>query len=309
MGYAIEVDSVCKFYRDNRFRVQHALRNVSLVVEEGESFGFIGPNGAGKSSTIKILVGVSQPSTGSAFLFGRNVAEAAARVGVAYVPENASLYDYLTPYEILKMGVRSHRVSVPNIRQHCMYWLERFRVGHVADKPIRQFSKGMVQRTALAHALACKPRLLILDEPLSGLDPVGRKEVVDILVEYRQSGGSTFFSSHVLHDVERMADRFGLIHQGCLRTVQHPEELVGGESRLVVRTMGTAVVDGMNQDAQGRWYGEVSSMNLWDLLHRVQLAGHSLIEVKPSMTLEQAFLKYVTSEDGEGRNQDSQLES
>lgn len=294
---AIEIENVNKFYRDNRFRSQHVLRDISLTVAEGESFGFIGPNGAGKSSTIKILVGVSQPTTGRAAMFGRSVKESESRRGVAYVPENASLYDYLTPYEVLKMGARFHHVQVPDLRSHCMYWLDRFRIAHVADKPIRQFSKGMVQRTALAHALACKPRLLILDEPLSGLDPIGRKEVVDILVEYRQSGGSTFFSSHVLHDVERMADRFGLIHQGKLRTVQKPEELVGGEGCVVVRSMGTQAIEGMTQEVAGRWFGETTSSNLWAFLQRLEVAGHSLIEVKPSMSLEQAFLKYVSADE------------
>lgn len=297
MTNAIEIEGVNKFYRDNRFRSQHVLRDISLTVGEGESFGFIGPNGAGKSSTIKILVGVSQPTSGSAMLFGRSVNDSASRRGVAYVPENASLYDYLTPYEVLKMGVRFHHVQVPDVRGHCLYWLDRFRIAHVADKPIRQFSKGMVQRTALAHALACKPRLLILDEPLSGLDPIGRKEVVDILVEYRQSGGGTFFSSHVLHDVERMADRFGLIHQGRLRTVQKPEELVGGEGRVVVRSIGSLAVEGLTQEVAGRWFGETTSSQLWSFLRRIESAGHTLVEVKPSMSLEQAFLKYVSNDD------------
>lgn len=297
MVSAIEVSQLNKYYRNNRFKSQHVLKDISFDVAEGESFGFIGPNGAGKSSTIKVLVGVSQPSGGQAKLFGRSVTESSSRIGVAYVPENASLYDYLTPYEVLKMGVRFHHVQVPSVRSHCLYWLDRFRIAHVADKPIRQFSKGMVQRTALAHALACKPRLLILDEPLSGLDPIGRKEVVDILVEYRQGGGSTFFSSHVLHDVERMADRFGLIHQGRLRTVQKPEELVGGEGRVVVRTMGDSAVDGMIQEVPGRWFGETTSSHLWGFLQSLQSAGHSLIEVKPSMSLEQAFLKYVSTDE------------
>ena len=119
-----------------------------------------------------------------------------------------------------------------------MYWLDRFGLAHVARKPIRGFSKGMAQRTALAHAFSVKPRLLILDEPLSGLDPVGRKDVVDILSEYRQQGGTVFFTSHVLHDVERVADRFGFIHEGVLQTVQSPAELFDGEQMVTVRTIG-----------------------------------------------------------------------
>ncbi len=182
-----------------------ALKGVSLEVAQGEVFGFIGPNGAGKSTLIKILTGVMRASQGEAALFGRAVADPAARQGLGYVPENPSLPEYLTPLEILDMGIRLHRVAVPDRRAHALRWLERFGLAEVANKTVRAFSKGMAQRTALAHALAVQPRLLILDEPLSGLDPIGRREVVDILADYRKAGGTIFLTSHVLHDVERLA--------------------------------------------------------------------------------------------------------
>jgi ABC-2 type transport system ATP-binding protein len=175
-----------------------------------------------------------------------------------------------------------------------MKWLERFGLGEVANKVVRGFSKGMAQRTALAHAMAVEPRLLILDEPLSGLDPIGRREVVDILSEYRQQGGTIFLTSHVLHDVERLADRFGLIHKGELRAVRTPGELVGEDERVLVRSAGAAaVLDGMLAEPGGRWVIEVSRTGLWETLRALESAGHSLLEIKPTLSLETAFLNVV----------------
>lgn len=278
-------------------QAKEALRGVSLRIEVGETFGFIGPNGAGKSTLIKILIGALQATAGSAYLFGYEVSNPQARKGLGFVPENPSLQDFLTPYEILLMGLRLHQVRVDDERRHCMHWLERFDLSAVADSPLRGFSKGMMQRTALAHALAIKPRLLILDEPLSGLDPIGRKDVVDILDEYRRGEGTLFFSSHVLHDVERIADRFGLIHKGELKTVQSPNELAtSGDDLVMVRVAGGMALPGLQAEAGDRWCAEMPRSELWRRLRDFELAGHSLIEVKPSLSLESAFLRAVKQE-------------
>lgn len=270
-----------------------ALKGVSLTVAEGETFGFIGPNGAGKSTLIKILTGVMRGSAGQARLFGCDVSESAARTGLGYVPENPSLPDYLTPLEILGMGLSLHQRKVANQKAHCMQWLGRFGLADVANKTVRGFSKGMAQRTALAHALAVQPRLLILDEPLSGLDPIGRREVVDILAGYRQQGGTIFLTSHVLHDVERLADRFGLIHKGELRAVRSPAELAGEDDRVQVRSQGAAALADMQAEPGGRWVVEVPRTALWQTLHALEAGGHTVIEVKPTLSLETAFMHVV----------------
>ncbi len=293
--YVIELRNVSKTFHDFFRRGTTALQDISLNVVEGEAFGFIGPNGAGKSTTIKVLTGMIRPDQGEAKLFGIDVIEFNARCGLAYVPENAYLPDYLTPLEILGIGIRLNGIKLENPKKHCMEWLSRFRIDHVANKKIRQFSKGMVQRTALAHALACKLRLLILDEPLSGLDPVGRKETVDCLQEYHCGGGTLFFSSHVLHDVERLADRYGLVHKGTLRTVQSRETLLGMNGRLAVRTVGENFVEGMGRQRGNDWYGEVDSAALWPLMNALQQAGHQVIEVKSLFSLEKVFLQHVQS--------------
>lgn len=270
-----------------------ALKGVSLTVSENEVFGFIGPNGAGKSTLIKVLTGVMRPTAGKASLFGVDVTRSESRAGLGYVPENPSLPDYLTPLEILEMGVTLHRRQVPGRRRHCLQWLERFGLGGVAGKVVRGFSKGMAQRTALAHALAVQPRLLVLDEPLSGLDPIGRRDVVDILSEYREQGGTIFLTSHVLHDVERLADRFGMIHRGRLVAVRSPNDVVGGEEYVTVRSLGSEALRGFVAESGGRWIGEVRRDELWVALDALRAANHRLIEVKPTLSLESAFFRLV----------------
>jgi ABC-2 type transport system ATP-binding protein len=293
MTHAIDIRELRKTYPRNWAAPPfEALKGISLKVAEGEVFGFIGPNGAGKSTAIKILTGVMLPTAGSAALFDVDVTRSEARCGLGYVPENPSLPDYLTPMEILSMGLVLHGRKPDRPDAHCMGWLERFGLGEAANKVVRGFSKGMAQRTALAHAMAVEPRLLILDEPLSGLDPIGRRDVVEILSDYRRQGGTIFLTSHVLHDVERLADRFGMIHKGELRTIQSPNELVGDDEMVTVRSSGDAQVPGMTAESGGRWFVELRRSDLWSTLQEIENAGHTLIEVKPTLTLESAFMRY-----------------
>lgn len=296
---AIVIDGLGKSYRTSWRRSEVvALKDVSLRVDAGETFGFVGPNGAGKSTTIKILMGIATASMGKAELFGVSVEDPVARMRIGYVPENPLLYDYLTPLEILVMGLRLHGVELRDQKSHCLTWLDRLGLLAVASKPIRSFSKGMTQRVAIAQALCIQPRLLILDEPLSGLDPIGRREVVEILSEYKATGGTLFFTSHVLHDVERLADRFGLIHQGMLRAVQSPAELVGAEERVLVRSFGAIEVEGMVSESEGRWQGDVPRPKLWRRLEILRESGHTLLEVRPTLSLESAFLRAIGHESG-----------
>ena len=295
MNLAIEVDSVRKTYaRGWRKPAKEALKGVTLRVDEGETFGFIGPNGAGKSTLIKILIGALQPTAGTARMFGLNVGDPRARQGLGFVPENPSLQDFLTPFEILLMGIRLHRVKVADERRHCLGWLDRFDLGHVADTALRNFSKGMMQRTALAHALAIKPRLLLLDEPLSGLDPVGRKDVVDILDEYRRGGGTLFVSSHVLHDVERIADRFGLIHRGELMTIRSPQEIVADQAdRYVVRYRASAAIGASEELRDGVYVVETGATELALVIANVQAGGGTVQDVHPKVSLETIFFRTI----------------
>ena len=298
LAAVIKLAGINKSYRDRKRGRFYALRDVSLSVNPGEAFGFIGPNGAGKSTTMKILTGIIEADGGEARIFDVPVADHRARKAMSYVPENPYLYDYLTPLEMLMMSCRMHELPEAGLRQHCLSVLERFGIAHVASKRIRTFSKGMTQRTALAHALACRPKLLILDEPLSGLDPLGRKEVVDILLDYRDAGGTIFFSSHVLNDVQRLGDRFGIIHKGVLRSVSTPAELAGADDLLVVRTQGSLEVAGLSSDGKGKWHVEVDEPSLINWLARLKEAGHQILEVRRGPTLEQAFLRFIREAEG-----------
>lgn len=303
---AIDVDGVRKTYaRGWRKPAKEALKGISLTIEAGETFGFIGPNGAGKSTLIKILVGVLHASSGNARLFGCDVSNPEARRGLGFVPENPSLQDFLTPSEVLLMGMRLHGTKAANERVHCRRWLERFDLAAVADSPLRGFSKGMKQRTALAHALAIQPRLLILDEPLSGLDPVGRKDVVAILDEYRRAGGTLFFSSHVLHDVEAIADRFGLIHRGQLLTIRSPQELAADQADCYVLRYRASAPIAPSEEGEQCEVGEVgraglhvletSAADLAGAIAKVQVRGGSVQDVRPKVSLETVFFRTIAS--------------
>lgn len=293
--FAIQIENLEKVYAEGVMRRPvRAVAGVSLEVSEGEAFGFVGPNGAGKSSTIRILMGLARASAGSCRLFGIDSATPEARLRVGYVPENPCLYDYLTPLEIASMSLRLHlQADGAATARQAMQWLERLGVAHVAHAPVRSFSKGMTQRVALANAMAIKPRLLILDEPLSGLDPIGRREVVEILADYKRGGGTLFFTSHVLHDVERLADRFGLIHKGELRSVRSPAELVGSEDIVMVRSSGNGAFAGAREESAGNWVAEVPASRLWATLEEIRGRGHQLREVRPSLSLEAAFMHAV----------------
>ena len=294
MNQAIVVDQFRKTYpRTWKNSPFEAVKGISFNVHEGEVFGFIGPNGAGKSTTIKVLTGATPPTSGEVSLFGVNCRLATARQGMGYVPENPSLPDYLTPMEMLLMGAKLHQLAISDPYRHCMNWLEKFGLAPVAHKVMHGFSKGMIQRAALANGLSANPRLLILDEPLSGLDPIGRRDVVDILADFKKSGGSIFLTSHVLHDVERLADRFGLIHRGELKTIASPSELLGQDEVLLVRSQGRTEIPGMSKDSNDRWQGQFRRNELWSHLHQLEASGHQILEVRPSLNLESLFMKYV----------------
>ncbi|MEW5791191.1 MAG: ABC transporter ATP-binding protein [Pseudomonadota bacterium] len=297
--HVIELEKLSKVYRDKRLKPVQGLQELSLQVRAGEAFGFAGPNGAGKSTTIKILTGILRPTSGHARIHGVDTTDHRARRKLGYVPENPYLYDYLTPLEMLRMGARMRGMKGRGVTSHCMGWLERFGLGAVAKKRIRTLSKGMTQRVALGHAMVGNPELLILDEPLSGLDPIWRQEVVETLIAYRNHGGTLFFSSHVLTDVEQLGDRFGIIHRGRLRTVGSPTELRGGSNeQMMIVSLGTFPVPGARSRAKGGWETQVKANALWNKLHELEQAQHRILEIRPAgLRLEQAFMRFIQDED------------
>ena len=222
----IEIAQLSKTYRGKRGRKVEALRGLSLSVSEGEVFGFLGPNGAGKSTTIKTLVGQIKPSSGRALLFGDSVAAPKARRKVGYLPENPSFYDFLTAREYLDLAGRAFGMDAALIESESDRVLNALNLADASQRPIRGFSKGMVQRLGLAQTMLHNPDLYILDEPMSGLDPVGRALVKDLILELKSQGRTVFFSTHVIADVEAICDRVAIIAQGELRAENAVSDII-----------------------------------------------------------------------------------
>lgn len=284
----IEVQGLHKAFKQKGRRIK-ALDNVSFVVEAGQSVGFIGQNGAGKSTSIKILFGALRADEGRALLMGRSAEDPLSRRGVGYVPENPYLYEHLTPREVVSGGLRLHGIKGEENLKRTERWLDKLGIAYAADKRIRFLSKGMTQRTALAHAFAIEPDLLILDEPMSGLDPVGRRQVADLMQEYRVAGGTLFFSSHILHDVERLADHFVMIHKGHIKAQQGVAELLASQGAMVVRYLGPVGLEGFERDAGDVWKGLISREQVAAALSKIESMPGVLLNVHPQNSLEELF--------------------
>lgn len=203
-----------------------ALRGLTMSVEENEVFGFLGPNGAGKTTTIKILTGLIQPTSGEARIFGERVGRPSARSRLGYLPEHPYFYDHLTGSELLEYVGRLFDLSAKECRVRAARLIERVGLAPAANQPMRGYSKGMLQRIGLAQALINDPPMLILDEPMSGLDPVGRKEVRDLILELRAERRTIFFSTHILSDVEVICDRIAIVDRGRPVTIAPVSELI-----------------------------------------------------------------------------------
>ena len=291
MSALVVFDGVNKSFKLKGKPVQ-AVKDMSFAVEPGEAIGFVGQNGAGKSTSMKMLMGMLRPDAGHIWLMGRNAGDERARRGVGYVPENPYLYDYLTPLEVVMMGLGIHLgLRGSAAQQRAMHWLERLGIAYAARKRVRNLSKGMTQRTALAHALALQPRLLVLDEPMSGLDPVGRKMVADEVHAYRQGGGTLFFCSHILNDVERLASRVLLVHQGHLRANKPMAELLT-QGEMVVRYSGQQL-PGFVADGSDIWKAQLHKSQVADALGCIAAHGGELVDVQRVFTLEEWFDRIV----------------
>lgn len=212
----IRIAQISKIYKKGRKKKKLAVDNLSLEVREGEVFGFLGPNGAGKSTVIKILMNFIRPSKGYARINGHPASDPQVRRFIGYLPENPYFYEHLTAEEILIFGGKAARMEHQDIVARIDVLLERLKLSHVRKDRLRSYSKGMVQRTGLGLALIHNPKICILDEPMSGLDPLGRRLVADLIEEMRHNGQTVFFSSHILSDIERLCDRVGILNRGRL---------------------------------------------------------------------------------------------
>src|SRR5215510_2882000 len=226
---AIETENLTKLYPHGflNLKTRKSLENLTMRVEEGEVFGFIGPNGAGKSTTIKLLMRLIFPTAGSARILGKPISDIEMHRDVGYLPEQPYFYDYLTATELLDYFARIHDMTAAGRKERVQQMLKKVGLETAGKIQLRKYSKGMLQRVGLAQAILHDPQLVILDEPMSGLDPVGRREVRDLILELKAAGKTILFSTHILPDAEALCDRVGVIAGGRLRGVGAPDAIVG----------------------------------------------------------------------------------
>ncbi|MEA2553203.1 MAG: type transport system ATP-binding protein [Fimbriimonadaceae bacterium] len=232
MAAAIETKKLTKTYKSRALGKINVVNELDLHVEEGEIFGFLGPNGAGKTTTIKMLLGIIYPTFGEGYVLGREIGDMEVHRKISYLPERPYYYEHLTGYELLRFY---DSLFGNHDAEKCQELLRRVNLAGDASKTINQYSKGMQQRIGLAQSLLNDPRLLFLDEPTGGLDPIAHREIRDLILSFRDEGRTVFISSHELSEVELICDRVAIIHKGEIaRQGKLTELLKGGRIEITI---------------------------------------------------------------------------
>jgi ABC-2 type transport system ATP-binding protein len=301
--FVLEVEGLRKVFHIGFFRKRvEAVNGTSFKVKRGEIFGLLGPNGAGKTTTIKAILRLIFPTEGEIRIFGRSADDREAAKRVGYMPENPYVYQYLKPLEFLDLCGRLVGIPKTDRRARSEEMIDKVGLRHAMDRPIGKFSKGMMQRIGLAQALLHDPELLVLDEPMSGLDPIGRKEVRDLLVEQRERGKTLLFTSHILSDVELLCDRVVIMQQGEITSEGQVHDLLETAGRQVeirlssasqalkdsLRSRGT-ILDG----GAGHLTLRVEGQKAVDEVIRISNAAGARLDamIPERQTLEKLFLK------------------
>ena len=274
---AVQAVGLSKYYRNPwTLRSTCGLEDLNLEIGRGEVLGYLGPNGAGKTTTLKLLTGLLKPSSGQAWLLGESVEQPASRRRLGFLPEQPYFYDYLSGMEYLVMAGRLSGLAAHPAHTQARHWLGRVGLGERPSLKLRKYSKGMLQRLGLAAALVHGPELLILDEPMSGLDPFGRRDVRDLIIEQKQRGVTVLFSSHILPDVELLCDRVGIVLAGRLKRVATVEEIIHGGAHRVEIACGP----GADLEVPPMWrevmHREVQPNGLLFVLEREAMLGDVL---------------------------------
>ncbi|MFZ0733877.1 MAG: ABC transporter ATP-binding protein [Candidatus Sulfotelmatobacter sp.] len=241
---AIEILGLEKTYMVGfwRKRPKRALQPLHLTVETGEIFGFLGPNGAGKTTTLKMLMGLVFPTSGTARILGQEWTEPSVKAQIGFLPEQPYFYDYLTAHELLNYYGQLSGVPAKDRKRRIEEVLQQVGLTDVKGVQLRKFSKGMLQRAGIAQAILHNPQLVFFDEPMSGLDPLGRREVRDLMEQLKHQGKTVFFSTHILSDAEALCDRVAIIDKGKLRGVGAIEELTSSvQGKVEIVWQGTVV--------------------------------------------------------------------
>jgi ABC-2 type transport system ATP-binding protein len=300
---AIEIEGLTKDYAAGfwRKRMRRSLDNLTLHVEEGEVFGFLGPNGAGKTTTIKLLMSLIFPTAGTARIRGQSIDDVRMHREIGFLPEQPYFYDYLTARELLDYYARFFGYSTGERWERVHRFLEQVGLASAGDTQLRKFSKGMLQRAGIAQAILHDPQVIFLDEPMSGLDPVGRREVRDIILALKQQGRTVFFSTHILSDAEMLCDRVAVLVGGKLRGVGAPGDIVSMEIQGMEILFEASHAEalprsfaGRATQIGGRFRIEVPEAELYDSLERLRGCGARILSVTPIRpTLEDYFFGLV----------------
>ena len=302
---AIEIENLTKDYPHGflHLKKKTSLEGLTMRVEEGEVFGFLGPNGAGKSTTIKLLVGLIFPTAGTARILGKSINDISMHQDIGYLPEQPYFYDYLTAAELLDYFARIHDLPAQERKMRVDRMLKKVGLETARKIQLRKYSKGMLQRVGLAQAVLHDPKVVILDEPMSGLDPVGRREVRDIILELKQAGKTVLFSTHILPDAEMLCDRVGVIVGGKLRGVGAPDEIVGMKAQameILFEYAATAGLDGLLSKAKQlgkRYQLQVPEADLYATLQQLGSGGAAILSVtQVKATLEEYFMHLVEAD-------------
>jgi ABC-2 type transport system ATP-binding protein len=303
---AIEIENLTKDYPAGfwRKRMLRSLDHLSLRVEEGEVFGFLGPNGAGKTTTLKLLMGLIFPTEGTARVRGRSIDSVSMHAEIGYLPEQPYFYDHLTARELLDYYARFSGFGRAERKQRVARYLELVGIASAADVQLRKFSKGMLQRVGVAQAILHEPKVIFLDEPMSGLDPIGRREVRDIILDLKRQGRTVFFSTHILSDAEVLCDRVAVLVGGKLQGTGAPGEIVAIDVQAMEVFFempdGRGVPASLARQATqtgARYRIEVGETDLYGSLDRLRDAGARILSVTPVRpTLEEYFLRLVGRE-------------
>ncbi|MBM3297871.1 MAG: ABC transporter ATP-binding protein [Candidatus Aminicenantes bacterium] len=304
MEAVLAIDSLRKSFSPGFIpRRREILKGVSLEVAPGEIFGYLGPNGAGKTTTLKCLLGLVFPDSGSLTLFGRPHLSLQARQRLGYLPESPYFYDHLTALEFMDFTARLFGIGKKKRQERIAGLLERVGLADAGRTPLRKFSRGMLQRAGLAQALVNDPDLLILDEPLGGLDPIGRKELRDIILEQKKQGKTVFLCSHILQDIEMICDRVAILVSGRVMSSGRLRDLVSEKvvfTEVEISGLKREELAGLGESLAGqegrvllKVVGEDKVEEVLALVLRRKGRVHSLLP--RTLTLEDLFLDMVKS--------------
>jgi len=308
----VKIERIVKDFRPGFGLVRkRVLHGISFSVRQGEIFGFVGPNGAGKTTTLKILMGLIHAQGGSATIHGHDISENEYRRHVGFLPENPDFYDFLTGTEFLNFYARVSGVPAKERSERVASLLEQVGLAHAGDARLRTYSKGMLQRVGIAQAVVHDPDIVFLDEPMSGLDPIGRKEVRDLILRLNGEGKTIFMNTHILSDVEMLCHRVAIIVKGEIRYVGSSEEFLSSEERSAEVVLARLPADAVTVieerfDAPMRGQGDHVEMRIpekevKDLLRLALDTGAEIVSVTPHrVSLESIFLSAVS----EGSQQD-----